>query len=202
MIEIYHVPGTRSVRVIWLCEELGVPYEKIPVDFSPVFRASAEWRRLNPVGKVPVMRDGDMTIFESGAMVEYILDRYGEGRLRPTPGTAESGIYLQWLWFAEATLARPLGEMVNHRRVFPEARQVPAVLEEMAARARSCLAALEDALASRPYLCGQEFSAADVMTGYSLLLARRFELLDATYPHLGAYWETISSRPGFAKATA
>ena len=124
MITIYHVPRTRSVRVIWLCEELGVPYEVVPVDFSAEYRASAQWRKLNPVGKVPVMTDdspsaGPITIFESGAMVEYVLDHYGDGRLRPAPCTAEHALYLQWTWFAEATFARPLGEIVNHRREFP-----------------------------------------------------------------------------------
>ena len=201
MIEIYHVPGTRSVRVIWLCEELGVPYEKIPVDFSSEFRASAQWRSLNPVGKLPVMRDGGMTIFESGAMVEYILDKYGEGRLRPAPGTSESGIYLQWCWFAEATFARPLGEMVNHRRAFSEDQQVAAVLEEMADRARLCIAALDQALESQQYLCGHDFTAADIMTGYSLMLARRFELMGETHPNVSAYWLRLSARPAFEKAT-
>lgn len=202
MIEIYHVPGTRSVRVIWLCEELGVRYEKVDVDFSPEFRTSAEWRALNPVGKIPVMRDGDMTIFESGAMVEYILDKYGKGRLRPAPGTSESGIYMQWCWFAEATFARPLGEMVNHRRVFPQDEQVPAVVEEMADRARLCIAALDQALESQAYLCGRDFTAADIMTGYSLMLARRFDLMDEKYPNVLAYWHRLSARPAFEKATA
>lgn len=202
MIEIYHVPGTRSVRVIWLCEELGVRYEKIDVDFSPEFRTSAEWRALNPVGKIPVMRDGDMTIFESGAMVEYILDKYGKGRLRPAPGTSESGIYMQWCWFAEATFARPLGEMVNHRRVFAQDEQVPAVVEEMADRARLCIAALDQALESQAYLCGRDFTAADIMTGYSLMLARRFDLMDEKYPNVLAYWHRLSARPAFEKATA
>ncbi len=142
-----------------------------------------------------------MTIFESGAMVEYILDKYAEGRLRPPPGTSESGIYMQWCWFAEATFARPLGEMVNHRRAFAEDEQVPAVVDEMADRARLCIAALEQALESQQYLCGDAFTAADIMTGYSLMLARRFELIDETCPNVSAYWDRLSTRSAFAKAT-
>ena len=89
MIRIYHVPLTRSLRVIWLCEELGLSYEAIPVDFSADYRMSEEWLRMNPVGKVPVLTDGDLTLFESGAMVQYLLDRYGKGALQPVHGTPE-----------------------------------------------------------------------------------------------------------------
>ena len=77
MLEIYHAPGTRGFRVVWLCEELGIPYRIIPVDMAPAYRASPEWRKLNPVGKVPVMSDGDLTMFESGAMVQYVLEHLG-----------------------------------------------------------------------------------------------------------------------------
>ena len=76
-----------QVRPIWVLEELGLPYTIVPVDFSPEFRQSEEWRKINPVGKVPAMTDGDLTIFESVAMMQYILDRYGDGRLQPALGT-------------------------------------------------------------------------------------------------------------------
>ena len=78
---------TRSVRVVWLCKELQLPHEVKTISFSPEYRNSAEWRKLNPVGKVPAMTDGDFTMFESGAMVQYLLDRYGDGRLEPKRAT-------------------------------------------------------------------------------------------------------------------
>ena len=86
------------------------------------------------------MLDGDLTMFESGAMVQYILDRYGNGALQPQPGTPEHALYLQWSWFAEATFARPLGEIVNHRRVFSEPDQNPAAIAEMQRKAPSVVA--------------------------------------------------------------
>ncbi|HEY5680785.1 MAG TPA: glutathione S-transferase family protein [Pseudomonadales bacterium] len=202
MIRIYHVAGTRSVRVIWLCEELGLPYEKVAVDFSPAYRATPEWRRLNPVGKVPVLVDDDVTMFESGAMVEHLLDRHGAGRLRPPPGTAERAAYLQWSWFAEATFARPLGEIVNHRREFPGESEIPAVLEEMSARAALCVQALDEALAGRQYLLGDEFTAADVMMGYSVLLARALGIEGARAGRVGAYFDVLARRSGYPAATA
>jgi len=201
MLTIYHVPGTRSVRVIWVCAELGLPHEVVPISFAPDFRASAEWRKLNPVGKVPAMTDGDFSMFESGAMVQYILDRYGDGRLQPRPGTEEHGLYLQWSWFAEATFARPIGEIFSHRRVFGEEGQIPAVVEEQMGRVRVCLKALDDVLEGRPYLLGDEFSAADIMNGYSIMLARRLMPIEA-HSNLTAYWERLSSRPAFQQATA
>ena len=81
MLKIHHVPLTRSFRVVWLCEELDLPYEAIPTDFSQAYRASAEWRALNPVGKVPVLLDDELVMFESGAMVQHILNRYAQGQL-------------------------------------------------------------------------------------------------------------------------
>ena len=199
MLEVYHVPGTRSTRITWLCEELGVAYEVVEVDFSPAYLGTPQWRALNPVGKVPVLKDGELTMFESGAMVEHILDRHGDGRLRPPVGTDARAIYRQWCWFAEATLARPLGEVVNHARAFgPEA--IPAVLDEMKDRARLSLSAVDDAVSDREYLCGDEFTAADIMMGYSLLLASMLGLLQDARPALDAYYARLSARPAYQRA--
>jgi len=202
VLKIYHVPGTRSGRVVWLCEELELLYELVPVDFSPEYRASAEWRRLNPVGKVPAMTDGGLILFESGAMVETILDRYGEGRLRPTPGSASYAHYLQWSWFAEATFARPLGEIVNHRRVFGDDSSA-RMLDEMRDRARSCITAIDDALDGQDYLVDGEFTAADIMMGYSIFLAQRVSAMgEGEFPNVTAYFARLRARPAFVRAMA
>lgn len=201
MLTVYHVPITRSLRVLWLCQELELPHEVRTVDFGAAYRASPEWRALNPVGKVPAMTDGNFTMFESGAMVQYLLDRYGQGRLQPAPGTEAHGLYLQWSWFAEATYARPIGEIVNHRRAFGADGEIPAVVEEMKGRVRLCSEAVDRALQGRDYLLGDQFSAADIMMGYSVMLAQRFsstEGLDA----LNAYWARLSARPAWQRAAA
>ncbi|MDE2976101.1 MAG: glutathione S-transferase family protein [Acidobacteriota bacterium] len=200
MITIYHVPRTRSARIIWLCEELDLPYEVVAVDFSPEYRKSAEWRRLNPIGKVPALTD--VTMIESGAMVHYILERYGEGRLQPPVGSPESALFLQWSWFAEASLARPLGDMVHHRILKPEPERIPAVVEDGRERAEICLDAIEAALEGRDYLMGSELTAADIMMGYSLALAQRLDVLDDRYPKLLAYMSRLEARPGFRIAFA
>ena len=162
---------------------------------SPQYRASPQWRRMNPVGKVPVMTDGDLTMFESGAMVQHILDKYGEGRLQPARGTNDYALYLQWGWFAESTFARPIGEIVNHGRAFPD-NQIAAVTDEMKARGRLCAQAVAQAVEGKQYLLGDAFSGADIMMIYTLKLYR--ELVEEEFPGaLATYWDSISKRAAF-----
>ena len=201
MLTIHHVPLTRSLRVLWLCEELGLAHAVRRIDFAAAYRASPEWRALNPVGKVPAMTDGDFSMFESGAMVQYLLDLHGSGRLQPQYGTEAHALYLQWSWFAEATYARPIGEIVNHRRAFGEAGEMPSVVEEMKGRARLCSEAVDRALEGRGYLLGDEFSAADIMMGYSVMLAQRFTSTEGL-ANLNSYWERLAARPAYLKAAA
>ena len=107
------------MRNIWLCEELGLPYEAVAIDFSPAYRQSPEWRAKHPQGKVPVMADGEVTIFESCAINQYLLDRYGEGRLQPPPGTAEAARYQQWWLVRRIQLRPPLGRLGAPRTPAP-----------------------------------------------------------------------------------
>lgn len=201
-MKIYHVPGSRSVRVIWLCEELGLPCEVETIDFSPTFRATPEWRAKNPTGKVPVLDDDGFTIFESGAMVQYILDRYGDGRLQPPPGTPDAARYQQWCWFAEATFARPLGDIMHHTVFKPEAERIPAVVTDAKSRAGVCLDAVDATLAGSTHLMGDEFTAADVMMGYTLRLAQRTGVLADGHANASAYFARLESRPAYQKAAA
>ncbi len=203
MLTIYHVPGTRGLRAIWLCEELSVPYTVELVDFSPEFRRSDAWRAFNPVGKVPVLHDSndDLTLFESGAMVQYILDRYGNGALQPPAGTPEHGRYLQWCWFAESTFARPLGEVVNHGREFPGDKKIPAVVAEMQARGLVCAEAVGAAIGDAPYILGTNFSAADIMLGYSLMIGERL-LPDGLPAIVQPYWQRLAARSAFQKSVS
>jgi glutathione S-transferase len=196
LLRIYHVAGTRSVRPIWLCYELDQPVEIETIDFSPAFRGSARWRAISPAGKVPVLTDGDLTMFESGAMVDYILERYGGGRLRPAPGTAESALHHQWCWFSEATLARPLG--LNGLLTRQADRQ--SVAAEAEQKARVCLEVIDQAVADRAFLLGPAFGAADVMMGYSLELLAALKVLDDRYPNARAYLDRLRLREAFARA--
>lgn len=191
MTTIYHVPRTRSVRPIWLCLELDMPFDIVSVDFSPDYRNSPEWRAISPAGKIPVLKDGDVTMFESGAMVEFILDRYGEGRLRPKQGTAEHAAYLQWSWFAEATLVRPLGLV---RLMKTAADNTSSVIEDTRQKVRTALQAVETGLANSEFLLPMGFSAADIMMGYSLELLLQLNLLADSFPNVRAYLTRLKTR--------
>ena len=199
MIKIYHTKGTRGLRVIWLCEELKIDYQIQKVDFSKEFRFSKEWLKINPLGKLPSMQDGDVLLFESCAMMQYILDMYGEGRLQPLAGTPKYAYFLQWLWFSEATFARPIGEIVNHRREFPDEQEIPQVVQEMQSRIYKCIDALNEALQGKEFILGKDFTAADISLGYSLLIAQN--RIDKEFPErVAKYWGNISSRRAFINA--
>jgi glutathione S-transferase len=196
MLKIYHSPITRGFRVIWVCEELSVPYEIAPVNFAAEYRATPEWRALNPVGKVPVMVDGDITMFESCAMMQYVLDRYGDGRLQPARDDPSYAPYLQWCWFAEATFARPLGEITNHRREFnPE---IDAVVAEMKSRATDCVTALDAALSDRPYLLGDALSAADISICY-VMSRYRNSVSEVLPANAQAFFDRVTALPSYER---
>ncbi|MGK0170603.1 MAG: glutathione S-transferase [Gammaproteobacteria bacterium] len=200
MIDIYHSPGTRGIRVIWACEELGVPYHVTPVDFSPQYRATAQWRELSPVGKVPVMRDGELLLFESGAMMQHVIECYGAGRLEPAPKTPAHAQYLQWCWFAESTFSRPLGEITNHRRMFPD--PIEACMAEMRDRAKLCAQALNAHLVGKTYLLGDDFTGADIMMGYSLKSFERHVSDEPMPREVAAYYARLTARPAYQATLA
>lgn len=196
MIKIYHVPGTRSLRPIWLCYELDLAFEIDTIDFSPEARKSTEWRAISPTGKVPALTDGDLTMFESGAMIDYILERYGDGRLRPAPGTAESAVHQQWCWFSESTLIRPLGINLLLRKKEESGNAIAAEGEQ---KTRECLEVVDQAVSDRDFLLGADFTAADIMMGFTLQLLAKLKLLDAQYPHAQSYLDRLMARDAFKR---
>lgn len=195
MLRIFHASGTRSIRPIWLALELGLDFEIVPIEFTPEYRNSDEWRAISPAGKVPALTDDNFTLFESGAMVEYLLDQYGNGRLRPEPGTTARALYNQWCWFAEATLSRPIGLA----RLFRTSDN--SLQEEAIAKSRDNLRAIELALTNQPFLVEGQFSAADIMTGYTLDYMDKGELLN-DFPACTRYLADLRSRSAFASALA
>src|SRR5262249_41254355 len=137
----------------------------------------------SPFGKLPALQDGEVTMFESGAILEYILERYGEGRLMPRPGTPLRPVFLQWVHFAEATAFPPLGNIAWHR-FRQDAESIPGAMADYRGWAEAWLDTLEHALAEKDYLLGREFSGADVMMGYTLVCAKWLGLLDRRHPNV------------------
>lgn len=201
MITLYHAPRTRSVRIVWLLEELGLPYRLEKREFVPP--AERFFSQQTPLGKFPVIDDGGTLLAESGAILEYILERYGEGRLAPAVDSPQRGRFLQWVHFAESTAFPPMGVVVWLTRYRGDAAQLPAGLLEAARdRCGSALEVVERELAEHNYLLGDEFSAADIMMGFTVTAARVLGVLDDRYPQLQAYLARLQLRPALQKALA
>jgi glutathione S-transferase len=200
VITIYHVPASRSVRVRWLLEELGVDYRLETLSLTDGSLKTPEYLAKNPLGKVPTLEDDGVAIFESGAIVEYLLERYGRGRMAPAPGSPERPTFLQWLHWAEASFMPPLGEIVQHSFLRPESERIPGVVADARRRLGRLLDVLEKELTGRDTLLPSGFSAADVMQGYGIQLAKLLGQLPADRPRVGAYLERLAARPAFQKA--
>lgn len=197
MIQLYFAPRTRSVRIAWLLEELELPYELVHVTFRPT--ASEFFIQDTPTGKLPTIEDGGVVMSESGAIVEYLLENYGDGRLAPPTGTTERAHYLQWLHFAEATAFPPLGVLAWLTRYRTDTAAHPTLVDDARRRAHRTLEALRDTLAQGPYLQGKLFTAADIMLGFTLLAASELQVLDESLPELSRYVATLVDRPALQK---
>ena len=200
MLNVHHLNRSQSERIVWLCEELGLDYELVVHPRDPVTHLSPpSIKALHPIGSAPIIQDDDVTLAESGAIVEYILGLYGQGRLAYGPKTPEYADYLYWLHFANGTLQPAMGRVFIMSRV-----KVPAddpVVVGLHARLKRCLRLLEDRLAASPYLAGPEFSAADVMTMFTLTTMRSFSPLDLTpYPAILAWIQRLAARPAYRRA--
>lgn len=199
-MKLYFAPRTRSVRIVWLLEELGLPYELERVAFVPP--AKQFFNQATPLQKLPTLEDGDVLMCESGAIVEYILERYGEGRLAPAIGSPARARFLQWVHFAESTAFPPVGIVVWLSLYRDDASEHPELLADARRRATSGLDFLVEQLASDAYLLGDEFSAADIMMGFTLEAAQLLGLLGDAYPALDAYLARLRERPAFQKAAS
>ena len=202
VVTLYHAAGSRSCRVRWVLEELGVPYRIERLTFGDGSMQSPAYLAKNPAGKVPTLEDDGTVLFESGAICEYLVERYGKGRLAPAPGAPGRAAYLQWLHWGEASLTPPLGELVAQKFMRPEAERLPQVEGDARKRLRKSLDLLEQALAKGDYLLGAELSAADCVVAYALQLAKLIGELPGDLPRIAAYHARCAARPAFQKAFA
>jgi glutathione S-transferase len=197
VIKVYHAPLSRSVRVVWLLEELGLPYELRAAPLEPT--TPKPFAQKTPTGKVPTIEDDGVVMFESGAIVEYVLERYGGGRLAPPPGSPLRGPFLQWVHFAE-TAFTGLGNIAWHTRFKQDADRVADAVADYARWAEASLDALERHLADKPFLLGAEFSGADIGVGYTVLVAKALGLVGDAHPAVDAYLARLTERPALRRA--
>ncbi|NYE64014.1 glutathione S-transferase [Duganella sp. 1224] len=200
MIKIHHLGHAQSERIVWLCEELDVPYEIQHYTRDPATMLSPpELKALHPLGAAPVIEDGPLMLAESAAIVEYIIVKHGGGRLKFGPEHPGYADYLYWFHFANGNLQPAIGRVLFMRRA-GLAEGHPA-LAAVHGRMERVLALMEERLAQAAYLAGGEFSAADIMTVFSLTTMRLFQPFDlAPYPHIRDYLQRIGARPAYRRA--
>jgi glutathione S-transferase len=200
-MKLWFAPRTRAVRIAWLLEELGLDCALERVAFQPT--ADRFFQQATPTGKLPTLEDDGVVLCESGAICEYLVERYGGGRLAPPVGSPERAAYLQWLHYAEATAFPPLGIVVWLTRYRADGDAYAGLIADARERAASGLDFLERSLADgRTWLVGDDFTAADVMMGFTLAAAQLLGVLGPRHPHTGAYLERLQARPAFRKAAA
>ncbi|MES1989628.1 MAG: glutathione S-transferase family protein [Pseudomonadota bacterium] len=201
MLKVYHAPNTRSIRVLWLLEELGVAYDKETVAFDPAYLQSPKHLAIHPLGKLPAIDDEGLVLNESGAIVQYILAKHAGSHLEPKLGTPAYGKYLQWLHFAEASVMPPVSTIIQHTIRKPKEERVESVLNDARAALAKVMGVLDKELSKGPFICGETFTAADIMLGYDLYLCNLIGAGFADYKNLSAYYAKLAARPGFLKAT-
>lgn len=202
MLKIHHLGHGQSERILWLCEELEVPYELVKYTRDPVTRLSPpELKAMHPLGAAPLLEVDGMLLAESAAIVDFILARHGHGRLRPGAERATFADYLYWFHFANGNLQPAiLRSMLVQRCGLPAEHPARASVK---GRQDQVLALVDARLAENEYLAGSEFTAADIMSVFSLTTMRLFHPIDlAPYPGIRAYLARIGARPGYQRAMA
>lgn len=202
MLKIHHLGHAQSERIVWLCEELGVPYELEKYTRDPITRLSPpELKALHPLGAAPLIEVDGMLLAESGAIVEYIVVKHGDGRLKLGPEHPDYAAFLYWFHFANGNLQPVmLRSMVVGRCGLAPDHPIQTSVQ---GRQDKALALIEARLAQNDYLAGREFTAADIMSVFSLTTMRLFHPVDlAPHPNIRAYLQRIGGRPAYRRAMA
>lgn len=212
MVVVHHLNNSRSQRILWLLEELEVPYELRRYERDrKTMLAPPELRAIHPLGKSPVITDGDLTLAESGAIIEYLVAKYGKGRLVPPLGSQEKIRYCYWLHFAEGTAMPPL----LMKLVFDRVEKAPMpffarpIARALAANVKKSfiqpnidrnLEYLEAELGKNEWFAGDEFTAADVQMSFPVEASAARGGLSGAHPKLRSFLDRIHARPAYGRA--
>jgi len=199
MLKVHFVAGTRAGRVVWLLEELGLEYEVNIMPFTKEGLKSPEHRARHALGRVPVLEDGDTSIFESGAIIDYVLERHKNGGLKPSSDAPEFPFYLQWYHYCEGMVMPPMNQIVVQTILLPPDRRDETVLNQAKNLLTKSLAPVNENLADKDYLIG-DFSAADIMLGHSCFMANRLGCVNDEMINIKDYVARIADRSAFQKA--
>ena len=199
MLKVHFAPNSRAGRIIWLLEELELPYEVNKMDFHPKDLKSDEHRSRHPLGRIPVLDDGDIRIYESGAIVEYILERHKNGGLKPDVSSNNYPDYLQWFHYCEGMVMPPINTIVVQTVLLPEDRRDETVLNQAKTLLSKSLEPINNTLEGKKYLIG-DFSAADIMLGHACFMSNRLGCVSEEMLNMKSYVDNINKRPAFQTA--
>ncbi len=198
---LYHGQGTRSLRVAWLLEELGVAYRSQSILFPPRQR-QPDFLAVNPSGSLPFFVDGEVTMTESIAIGLYLVERHGPTPLAVAPHEAGYSDYLQFCLYGEATLTQPLGSILRYAFLEPEARRLPQAVADARHKFRERLEPVRRAIATTGYAAAGRFTLADISIGYALRFAVRVGEAEALPPDIQDYAERLQARFAYQRAAA
>jgi glutathione S-transferase len=197
MIVVHHLNNSRSQRILWLLEELGVPYEiKFYLRDATTSLAPPELKAVHPLGKSPVITDGAVTIAESGAIVDYLIRTYGKGRFGPAPGNADYEGYMEWLHFAEGSAMLPFMLLLYTTRLGEAAAPLK---ERIDGEIDNHLSYIDHNLDGCEFMLGAALTGADIQMSFVGEIAKTYGRLGA-YPNIAAWLERLHARPAFKKA--
>ena len=199
-MKLYEFPPTRSIRVRWTLQELGVPFEAVTVNMMTGEHKGPEYLKVNPAGKLPALVDGDLLLTESVAIVLYLAEKYADKGFMPRDlaGRAELN---RWILFIATELEQPLWRITRHINIYPENKRIPAEIELAREDFKSMAAVLEEHMKGRQFVVGNSATVADFILAYTLDWANEVQLLDG-FPHLKQYMERMYSRPRAAMRIA
>ena len=200
MLKIYHAARTRSLRIVWLAEEMGLPYTLVSIPFGGP--KPADFIDVSPLGQLPAIEDGDVRMVESIAIMQYLLAKYGPSPLALTPNDKDFAAYLQFLEYGEAGLCAIGNALIATRFMAPDEEKknwtATYVLKAMGKRVE----VIEKRLQGREYIAGDRFTAADISVGYALGVQKFVGVFSEPPPNYAAYYARLTARPAYQRATA
>jgi glutathione S-transferase len=204
-LRLYHCKGARSLRPLWMLEELDLDYELTVLPFPPRV-LQKDYLNINPLGTIPCFFDGDMRMTESPAICHYLAEKFAAARGKPDlhvrPDEADYGRYLNWLYFSDATLTFPQTLVLRYTQLEPPERRQPQVAEDYRRWFYGRLRAVDAALKESDYMAAGRFTAADIAVAYALVLATQLNIDKEFPPAVRAYYERVTARDAFKRANA
>jgi len=206
MLKLYYAPQTRAIRPRWLLEEIGTPYELVRLDLSVGDQKKPEYLKLNPNGTVPTLIDDGLILYESAAIVQYLADKFPQAQFAPAVGTAARGKYYQWIHYAMSAIEAPAVTIFLHTTGVPmgraEQERIPQLVPEARAQLSTAVKVVDDALAGKHHILGNDFSAADVMIGSMLGWCMMLGMIGDDVTNVQRYLAGLATRPAVARAQA